>query len=92
MQTTTAAMTPVLNSMTQSQAHCREMMNTDNIDMLKDCIDDCECCASICSSPVALMNFYSPLLNDVLSDVVTNQLISQPISITQLLYRPPINV
>lgn len=92
MQTAAANM-PVSNQMTQSQqAHCRDMMNTDNMDMLSDDMNDCECCSSICSSPVALMSFYSPLLNDILSNAVTNQLLSQPISITQSLYRPPINV
>jgi len=88
-----AANVPVSNQMTQSQqAHCRDMMNNDTMDMLSDGMNDCECCSDICSSPAALMDFYSPLLNDVLSNAVTDQLLSQPISITQSLYRPPINV
>jgi len=104
MQVTAGAMMPFSNSMltntvehvamtAEQQAHCREMMNNGSMDMdmMMDCVSDCECCSGVCATPLVFIDYQHNILHEPLSNSSISLRINQPISIITSLYRPPIN-
>jgi len=87
MSTGHAAMTA------EQQAHCREMMNNGAMDMdlMMDCVSDCECCSGVCATPLVFIDYQHNILLESLSHSSNSLRVNQPIRITTSLYRPPIN-